>query len=454
MVMESLNPATEHVMELFEELSDTQLERVLEASREAFAGWSRTSFKQRRQILHKAATDLRSNIEECGAQITREMGKPITEARAEVAKCAWACEHFAEHSETLLAADPIETEASRSYVRYAPLGPILIVMPWNFPFWQVFRAAVPMLMAGNTVLLKHAFNVPACAARIESLLANAGLPEGVFQNLAIGSSRVGPIINDSRVRGVTLTGSETAGREIAAQAGTALKKTVLELGGSDPFIVLANADMGEAAQAAALARAINSGQSCVAAKRFIVVEEVADSFLDRFRTALSELRVGDPTEEATQVGPLARADLRDALHRQVTESLQAGADLLLGGELPDGRGFYYPVTLLDQVGEAMPVAQEETFGPVAPLIRVANEEQAVAVANRSRYGLGASVWSGSQEHGETIAQRLEVGVAFVNDSVKSDPRLPFGGVKTSGYGRELGTPGIREFTNIQTVWIR
>ena len=453
MVMESINPATEEVVEVFEELTDAQLEKALEVTREAAGPWEESSFAFRRQVLEEAASLLRAQAEELGALITREMGKPAKEARGEVEKCAWVCEYYAEHGERFLAAEPVETDASRSYVRYAPLGPVLAVMPWNFPFWQVFRAAAPTLMAGNPVLLKHASNVPACAARIEGILAEAGLPVGAFQNLAIPGSRVQAVIDDPRVRAVTLTGSEAAGRKVAASAGAALKKSVLELGGSDPFIVLEDADLDEAARVAATARNINSGQSCIAAKRFIVVDQVADPFLERFRAWLGELQLGDPTHAETNIGPQARADLRDTLHRQVTESVKAGARLLMGGEIPAGKGFYYPVTLLDGVAEGMPVADEETFGPVAPVLRVADADAAVALANRSRYGLGGAVWSGDRERAEAIGQRLDVGAVFINGMVKSDPRLPFGGVKASGFGRELGSHGIREFTNIQTVWI-
>jgi succinate-semialdehyde dehydrogenase/glutarate-semialdehyde dehydrogenase len=451
--MESINPATEEVVEVFEELTDQQLETALAASRAAFEDWARVSFSQRRQVLQQAAADLRANAAAYGGLITREMGKPAKEAKGEVEKCAWVCDFYAEQGESFLASDPVDSDASRSYIRYAPLGPVLAVMPWNFPFWQVFRAAAPTLMAGNSVLLKHASNVPACAARIEAILTDAGLPAGAFQNLAIGSSRVQRVIEDDRVRAVTLTGSEAAGRKVAAQAGGALKKSVLELGGSDPYIVLADADVDEAARVAATARTINSGQSCIAAKRFIVVDTVADAFRDRLRAHLEELTVGDPADAGTAVGPQARADLRDTLHHQVSRSIKAGAELVMGGEMPAGKGYYYPVTLLDRVTEGMPAADEETFGPVAPIIRVADADEAVAVANRSRYGLGGAVWSNNREQAEAVAQRLDVGAVFVNGMVKSDPRLPFGGVKASGYGRELGYHGIREFTNIQTVWI-
>ncbi|MFA9461434.1 NAD-dependent succinate-semialdehyde dehydrogenase [Thiohalorhabdus methylotrophus] len=453
MVMESINPATEEVLDVFEELTDQQLETALEASRQGHEAWARASFSHRRQVLEQAGRLLRQEADAHARMITREMGKPVGEARGEVEKCAWACDYYAEQGERFLAPEPVDTDASRSYVRYAPLGPVLAVMPWNFPFWQVFRAAAPTLMAGNAMLLKHASNVPACAAAIEGILAEAGLPQGVFQNLPIGSGRVEGVINDPRVRAVTLTGSETAGRKVAAAAGSALKKTVLELGGSDPFLVLEDADLDEAARLAATARNINSGQSCIAAKRFIVVDTVADAFVERLRARLAELPVGDPTAPETRIGPQARGDLRDTLHRQVRDSVKGGARLLLGGEIPGGKGFFYPPTLLDGVTEEMPVAREETFGPVAPVLRVPDEEAAVALANHSRYGLGGAVWSGDRERAEAVGQRLDVGCVFINGMVKSDPRLPFGGVKASGYGRELGQHGIREFTNIQSVWI-
>ena len=453
MVMESINPATGEVVEVFEELSDEQLGLALNASERAGADWAGTPFPQRRDVLQRAAALLREQKGELGALITREMGKPVREARAEVEKCAWVCEYYADEGEGFLADDPVASDATRSYVRYAPLGTVLAVMPWNFPFWQVFRAAAPTLMAGNAMLLKHASNVPACAARIEGLLDEAGLPVGVFQNLAIASSRVEAVIQDPRVRAVTLTGSEAAGRKVATTAGAALKKSVLELGGSDPFIVLSDADVEEAARVAATARTINSGQSCIAAKRFIVVDEVADAFVERLQAHLQELALGDPAEETTAIGPQARSDLRDELHRQVQDSVKAGARLLLGGEPTPGKGYFYPVTLLDGVAEGMPAADEETFGPLAPVIRVKDADAAVALANRSRYGLGGAVWSQDREWAEAVGQRLEVGAVFINGMVKSDPRLPFGGVKASGYGRELGAFGIREFTNIQTVWV-
>jgi len=385
--------------------------------------------------------------------MTLEMGKPIVQGEAEVDKCAWACEYYADHAEAFLAEQPRETEASRSYVRFDPLGPVLAVMPWNFPFWQVFRFAAPALMAGNAGVLKHASNVPRSALAIEEVFREAGFPRGLFSTVLVGSSAVAGLIADPRIVAVTLTGSELAGSKVAEQAGHALKKTVLELGGSDPFIVLADADIGAAARTAADARLINSGQSCIAAKRFIVVEPVADQFLDRFLDELRSRRMGDPLVRGTQVGPQARIDLRDLLHEQVAESVKRGAKLLLGGEVPAGKGAFYPPTLLAAVDKGMPAFDEETFGPVAAVIRAKDEADAVRLANDSTFGLGASLWTEDRVRAERLAAQIEAGSVFVNGVVKSDPRLPFGGIKRSGYGRELSEYGIREFVNVKSVWI-
>ena len=382
-----------------------------------------------------------------------EMGKPVAQGEAEVDKCAWVCEYYADHAEAFLAEQPRETDASRSYVRFDPLGPVLAVMPWNFPFWQVFRFAAPALMAGNAGVLKHASNVPRCALAIEEIFREAGFPRGLFATALVGSSAVAALIADPRIVAVTLTGSDSAGSKIAEQAGRVLKKTVLELGGSDPFIVLADADLAAAARTAADARLVNSGQSCIAAKRFIVVEAVADQFLERFLAELRSRRMGDPLARETQVGPQARGDLRDSLHKQVEESVKRGAKLLLGGEIPAGKGAFYPPTLLTAVDKGMPAFDEETFGPVAAVIRAKDEADAVRLANDSAFGLGASLWTRDRARAERMAKQIEAGAVFVNALVKSDPRLPFGGIKRSGYGRELSEYGIREFVNIKSVWI-
>jgi succinate-semialdehyde dehydrogenase/glutarate-semialdehyde dehydrogenase len=385
--------------------------------------------------------------------MTLEMGKPIAQAEAEVDKCAWVCEYYADHAEAMLAEQPRDTDASRSYVRFDPLGPVLAVMPWNFPFWQVFRFAAPAIMAGNAAVLKHASNVPRCALQIEEVFRDAGFPAGLFATALVGSSAVPGLIADERIAAVTLTGSEHAGRQVAERAGHELKKTVLELGGSDPFIVLADADLPVAARTAADARLVNSGQSCIAAKRFIVVEAVAEQFTARFVDELRARRVGDPLSRDTQVGPQARVDLRDDLHRQVQESIKRGAQRLLGGEIPSGKGAFYPPTLLAAVDKGMPAFDEETFGPVAAVIRAKDEADAVRLANDSQFGLGASLWTQDRVRAERLAAQIEAGAVHVNGLVKSDPRLPFGGIKRSGYGRELSEYGIREFVNIKSVWI-
>ena len=403
--------------------------------------------------MREAARILRTRRAEYARTMTLEMGKPIVQGEAEVDKCAWVCEYYADHAEAFLAEQPRETEASRSYVRFDPLGPVLAVMPWNFPFWQVFRFAAPALMAGNAGVLKHASNVPRCALAIEEVFREAGFPRGLFSTVLVGSSSVAALIANPRIVAVTLTGSDRAGSKVAEQAGRELKKTVLELGGSDPFIVLADADLAAAARTAAEARLINSGQSCIAAKRFIVVEPVADQFLDRFLDELRSRRMGDPLVRGTQVGPQARLDLRDSLHEQVAESVKRGAKLLLGGEVPAGKGAFYPPTLLAAVDKGMPAFDEETFGPVAAVIRAKDAADAVRLANDSAFGLGASLWTQDRARAERMAAQIEAGSVFVNGVVKSDPSLPFGGIKRSGYGRELSEYGIREFVNIKSVWI-
>jgi len=453
MSIQSINPATGKPLETFQETTPQELDRILSSAHSAFHEWRAVPFAVRAQSMQRAAALLRARKAEYAQTMALEMGKPIVQGEAEVEKCAWVCDYYAEHAEAFLTRAPRETDASTSYIRFDPLGPVLAVMPWNFPFWQVFRFAAPALMAGNTAVLKHASNVPRCALSIEQVFRDAGAPQGVFASVLVGSAAVAGLIADQRIVAATLTGSDRAGSQVAERAGHEIKKTVLELGGSDPFIVLADADVAAAARTAADARLVNSGQSCIAAKRFIVVEPVADQFLSRFIDELRSRKMGDPLVRDTEVGPQARADLRDALHRQVQESLKRGAQRLLGGEMPAGEGAFYPPTVLAEVDKGMPVFDEETFGPVAAVIRAKDETDAIRVANDTSFGLGASLWTRDRARAERLAAEIEAGAVFVNGLVKSDPRLPFGGVKRSGYGRELSEFGIREFVNIKSVWI-
>ncbi len=451
MPIETVNPTTGERVKRFKPFSRAAVEAALAQAQRAFERWRRVPLAERSRLLSAAAALLRREVRRHAELITLEMGKPITQAVAEVEKCAWACEHFAANAAALLADEPIATEARRSVVEFAPLGAVLAVMPWNFPYWQVFRFAAPALMAGNVGVLKHASNVPQCALAIEQVFRRAGFPAGTFRTLLIESGAVAKVIADDRIVAVTLTGSEDAGSRVAAVAGQHLKKTVLELGGSDPFVVLRDADLDRCSVVAAQARTINSGQSCIAAKRFIVDSAVAKEFTRRFVAQMGALRTGDPMDEATQVGPQARADLLEDLDRQVRQSLRRGARLLLGGKRVSGRGYFYPPTVLGAVRPGMPAFDEEVFGPVAGVVVARHEEEALRLANASRFGLGASVWSADGERAERLARRLETGVVYVNDLVKSDPRLPFGGVKKSGYGRELAAFGIREFTNVKSI---
>ena len=453
MAIESINPATEEVMQHFDEASGDQIEAALDASVATFEAWRKTSFEHRAGLMRAAAADLRREKARLGRLITMEMGKPVTEAEAEVEKCAWCCDHYAENAARYLADERHESSATDSYVAFDPLGPVLAVMPWNFPFWQVFRFAAPALMAGNVGVLKHSSNVPQCSLEIAAVFSRAGFPDGAFQSLLIGSSQVERLIEDGRVRAVTLTGSDVTGSKVAAAAGKALKKTVLELGGSDPFIVLADADLERAVATGVTARNQNTGQSCIAAKRFIVESSVAEEFEARFAAAAEGLRLGDPLDRETKVGPLARGDLRDALDDQVRRSVQSGAKLVTGGLAPERRGYFYMPTVVTNVHPEAPVFREETFGPVAAMIRAQDAEDAVRLANDTPFGLGASLWTRDLDKARHLARDIEAGGVFVNGMVASDPRLPFGGIKRSGYGRELGEYGIREFVNVKTVWI-
>jgi succinate-semialdehyde dehydrogenase/glutarate-semialdehyde dehydrogenase len=451
--VQSVNPATGEVLETFEETAPDALARILERADAASREWRRRPVGERAERLRAAGRLLRERKDTYARTMALEMGKPLAQGVGEAEKCAWVCDYYAEHGAAFLADEPRPSDASRSYIRFEALGPVLAIMPWNFPFWQVFRFAAPALVAGNAGILKHAPNVSRCALEIESVFRDAGFPDGLFRSVILSNEAAGGVIADERVRAVTLTGSDRAGSQVAEQAGRHLKKTVLELGGSDPFIVLEDADLERAATAAAEARLINSGQSCIAAKRFIVVDRVADQFLERFTSEMRARRVGDPLDPATHIGPQARLDLRENLHRQVQESVQRGARLMLGGELPSGRGAFYPPTVLVAVEPGMPVFDQETFGPVAAVIRAKDEADAIRIANTSPYGLGAAVWTGDTKRGERVARELEAGSVFVNGLVKSDPRLPFGGVKRSGYGRELSEFGLREFVNVKTVWV-
>ena len=456
--LQSVNPATGEALAAFAEHTPAELESALAAADAAQRAWATTSFAERRRCLEAAARLLREGRDDYARLATLEMGKPIAEAAAEVDKCAWNCEFYAAQAERFLADEPVETDALSSWVAYQPLGVVLAIMPWNFPYWQVLRFAAPALMAGNGALLKHSPNVPRCALATEELFARAGFPEGLFRTLLVGDASVneatGRLLADPRVGAVTLTGSERAGAAVGATAGRALKKCVLELGGSDPFVVLADADLELAAEAAARARFLNGGQSCIAAKRFVIEEPVADEFERRFVDAVAALPVGDPLDPATRVGPLARADLLDALERQVEGSVAGGAKVLLGGARLERPGWYYAPTVLAGVTPDLPVFTEETFGPVAAVVRAPDEEAAVALANDTPYGLGASVWTRDLARARRLGRRIESGSLFVNAVVASDPRLPFGGIKRSGYGRELAAVGIREFTNIRTFWVQ
>ncbi|WP_258348769.1 NAD-dependent succinate-semialdehyde dehydrogenase [Saccharopolyspora gregorii] len=454
MTILSIDPATEAELARYEVDGPAEVDAALAAAATAQRAWRRTPLAERTALLREIARVLRAGRKRYARLITAEMGKPIAEAAAEVDKCALTCEHYAEHAAELLADRPVRTDDGEALVVCEPLGVVLAVMPWNYPFWQFFRFAAPALAAGNGAILKHANNVPQCALAIGEVLRDAGAPAGLCRALLVEVPVVAELIADDRIAAVTLTGSTEVGAIVAGQAGNALKKQVLELGGSDPFLVLADADVPAAAAAAVRARFTNVGQSCVNAKRFLVAEPIAEEFAAAFTAAAEALPVGDPTDPATRIGPMTRANLRDALHDQVLRTIAAGARLRTGGEPVPGPGFHYPPTVLDHVEPGMAAFDEETFGPVAAITRVAGAEQAVELANRTEFGLGAAVWTRDLALARRIAAEIDAGAVFVNGVVASDPRLPFGGVKKSGYGRELGAEGIREFVNVKTLWIR
>jgi len=454
MSIASVNPATGEVLKKFDELPDAQVEEKIARAEATFRKYRTTPFAERARMLRRAAEIIEQKKEEYGRIMTLEMGKTYKSAVAEAAKCASACLYYAEHGEKILADEVIETGAKKSFVRYLPIGPILAVMPWNFPFWQVVRFAAPALAAGNVGLLKHASNVPQCALAIEDLFREAGFPEGCFQTLLVGVKKVDDILNDPRVVAATLTGSENAGIQVGISAAKRIKKVVLELGGSDPFVVMPSADLDAAVKTAVEARCINNGQSCIAAKRFIVADSIFDEFTKRFVEGMKSLQVGDPFDEKTAVGPLANPPALESLHADVQKTVQMGARVLAGGHPIEGKGCFYAPTVLTDIPKDSPAYKEEFFGPVASLFRVKDLDEAIHIANDSRFGLGASAWTNDDKERERFINELEAGMVFINKMVASDPRIPFGGVKASGIGRELSALGIREFMNAKTVWVQ
>ncbi len=453
--MKSVNPVTGELIQVYEMHTEKGVEKIINSVDKRWQQWRTTSFFHRTQLMQNLASLLKSNKEELAHLMAREMGKVLREGIAEIEKCAWVCDYYADNAENFLENEILASDFSKSYVSYQPMGTILAVMPWNFPFWQVFRFAAPTVMAGNTAVLKHASNVPGCAMAIEDLFREAGFPENVFRTLLIGSSQVESVIKHHAVKAVSLTGSTSAGKSVASIAGSVMKKCVLELGGSDPYLILNDADLAYAAKTCAAGRLVNAGQSCIGAKRFVVVDEVYSEFLEYFTHEMINASFGDPCEPEFTMGPLARTDLRDELHQQVFDSVKNGAEIVIGGEKPARLGAFYPPTILEKVKPGMPAYDEELFGPVASVIRVKDEKEAIRVANDSVFGLGAAVFTRDLKKGEKIAEtQLQAGCCFVNDFVKSDPRLPFGGIKESGFGRELSSHGIKEFMNVKTVVVK
>ena len=455
MALKSINPLNKKVFSEITELSASEVSSKLNTSQNAFEAWKNTSFEERAKLMHQAAKVLRQNKSKYAQIMTNEMGKLVSAARAEVEKSALACDYYADNAEAFLKSETIESDASESFVRHDPIGIVLAVMPWNFPFWQVFRFAAPALMAGNVGVLKHASNVQLCAQAIEDVFIEAGFPKEVFTNLAIGSSKVEAVIRNPQIRAVTLTGSEYAGSQVAKTAGEEIKKTVLELGGSDPFIVLSDADLDEAAKSAVSARMqFNAGQSCISAKRFIVMKDVVDEFTKKLSGVVSSLKIGDPNDPKTDIGPLANEQMLTDIERQVSESAAMGAKIVVGGKRSESSGYFYQPTVLTGITPEMPVFNEEVFGPAIPVIVASSEKEAIDLANAHEYGLGSTIFSNNSEHAKELAAQIDSGAVFINHQVKSDPRLPFGGVKKSGYGRELSHHGIKEFVNIKTIWIK
>lgn len=453
--MKTINPATGEYIKEYKLMDDAQLDTIINSAALHQKEWQELTFEERAVFLNNIAGQLRDRKDDLAELMANEMGKPLAAGVSEAEKCAWVCDYYAEHADSFLEEEVIETDASKSFVTYNPLGTVLAIMPWNFPFWQLFRFAAPALMAGNAAILKHSSNVTGCALEIEHIIHKAGIPEDIFRTVLADQDQTQAVIKHSKINAVTLTGSTRAGKAVAKQAGSVLKKTVLELGGSDPYVILEDADVEKAAETCVTSRLINSGQSCIAAKRFIVVEDIYDDFLDEVTKLMKEKKVGNPFAEDTDIGPMARFDLRDELHEQVESSIAKGAACHLGGEIPNKEGAYYPATILTDVAKGMPAYDEELFGPVASIIKAEDEGEAIRIANDSEYGLGAAVFSEDIQRAERIAaEKLEAGCCFVNEFVKSDPRLPFGGIKQSGYGRELSHFGIKEFVNIKTVYVR